>query len=79
MPFGLTNAPATYQRLMEKCLQARKRNGKLRVCIDFRLLNGRFVKDIYTLPRIEEIFDRYIATSIDMKSGYHHVEVEEIS
>ena len=61
---------------------ARKRNGKLRMCVDYRMLNKRSVKDAYALPKIEEIFDvlqgsKYFST-IDMKSGYHQVEVEEI-
>ena len=60
----------------------RKRNGKLRMCVDYRMLNNRSVKDAYALPKIEEIFDvlqgsKYFST-IDMKSGYHQVEVEEI-
>ena len=60
----------------------RKKNGKLRMCVDYRMLNQRSVKDAYALPRIEEIFDclagsKYFST-IDMKAGYHQVEVEEV-
>jgi len=59
----------------------RKKNGKLRLCVDYRQLNNRTVKDSYALPRIEEIFDclhgaKYF-TTMDMKSGYHQVEMEE--
>ena len=59
----------------------RKKNGKLRLCVDYRMLNERTVKDSYALPRTEEIFDclhgaKYF-TTLDMKSGYHQVEVEE--
>ena len=59
----------------------RKKNGSLRMCVDYRSLNNRTVKDAYALPRTEEIFDvlkgsRYFST-IDMKSGYHQVEIEE--
>ena len=35
----------------------RKKNGKLRLCVDYRQLNNRTVKYSYALPRIEEIFD----------------------
>ena len=59
----------------------RKKNGKIRLCVDYRKLNELTVKDSYALPRIEEVLDslhgaRYF-TTIDMKSGYHQVEVEE--
>ena len=59
----------------------RKKNGKLRMCVDYRMLNNKTVKDAYALPRIEEVFDclrgAKFFSSIDMKSGYHQVEMEE--
>ena len=59
----------------------RKKNGSLRMCVDYRSLNKKTVRDAYALPRIEEIFDvlkgsKYFST-IDMKSGYHQVEITE--
>jgi len=59
----------------------RKKNGSLRLCVDYRLLNRKTIKDAYALPRIEEIFDilhgaRYFST-LDMKAGYHQVPIEE--
>lgn len=59
----------------------RKKNGKLRMCVDYRTLNQKTIKDSFALPRMEEIFDtltgsRYFST-VDMKSGYHQVELEE--
>ncbi|XP_033728956.1 uncharacterized protein LOC117318063 [Pecten maximus] len=58
---------------------ARKKNGSLRMCIDYRQLNQRTIKDAYALPRIEEIHDSLSGSSffsvLDMKSGYHQVEV----
>ncbi len=35
----------------------RKKNGKLRFCIDYRQLNERTVRDSFALPRIEESLD----------------------
>ena len=60
----------------------RKKNGKLRLCVDYRMLNSRTVKYSFALPRMEEIFDclhgaKYF-TTIDMKSGYYQVEMEEV-
>jgi hypothetical protein len=36
-------------------LFARKKNGKLRMCIDYRMLNSNTVKDTYPLPRTDEL------------------------
>ena len=59
----------------------RKKDGKLRMCVDYRQLNNRTVKDSYALPRIEEILDTLAGSKyfsvLDMKSGYHQVEVLE--
>ena len=51
------------------------------MCVDYRQLNNRTIRDSYALPRIEEILDtlsgsKYF-TVLDMKSGYHQVEVLE--
>lgn len=60
---------------------ARKKSGKLRMCIDYRALNNRTKKDAYAIPRIEDIFDCLYGSSwfstFDMKSGYYQIEVEE--
>jgi transposase InsO family protein len=60
---------------------AKKKDGSIRMCIDYRQLNQRTVKDSYALPRIEEILDALggntYFTVLDMKSGYHQVELEE--
>ena len=59
----------------------RKPNGKIRFCIDFRKLNSRTKKDAYSLPRIDEMFDSLYGakwfSSLDIKSAYWQVEVEE--
>ena len=59
----------------------RKHDGSLRMCVDYRQLNKRTIKDSYALPRIEEILEtlsgsKYF-TVLDMKSGYHQIEVLE--
>ena len=59
----------------------RKLNGKIRFCIDFPKLNSPSKKDAYSLPHIDEIFDSLYGTkwfsSLDIKSAYRQVEVEE--
>ena len=60
-----------------------KKNGSLRFCIDLRKLNARTVKDAYSIPRIEDALDSLngacIFTSLDLKSGYWQVELDEES
>lgn len=51
------------------------------MCVDYRMLNKRTIKDSYALPRIEDILDTLSGSKffsvLDMKSGYHQVEIEE--
>jgi hypothetical protein len=59
----------------------KKRDNSLRMCVDYRMLNKNSKKDSYALPRIEELLDclsgnRFFSV-IDMKSGYHQVEIFE--
>ena len=57
----------------------RKHSGELRLCVDYRELNQKTVKDSYALPRIEELMDGLAGSKwfsvIDMKSGYHQIEI----
>lgn len=59
----------------------RKKSGALRMCVDYRQLNRQTIKDAYALPRVDEMLDslagnRFFSV-IDMKSGYHQVELHE--
>ncbi|XP_062844567.1 retrovirus-related Pol polyprotein from transposon 412 [Trichomycterus rosablanca] len=59
----------------------RKKDGSLRLCVDYRLLNARTRKDAFPLPRIEETLDmlggaRWFST-MDLASGYNQVPVSE--
>jgi hypothetical protein len=51
------------------------------MCIDYRQLNTNTIKDSYALPSSYEILEalggNHYYTVLDMKSGYHQVEVEE--
>ncbi|GBG69889.1 hypothetical protein CBR_g4717 [Chara braunii] len=60
-------------------LFARKADGTLRLCIDYRGLNRYTVKNNYPMPRYDELFDRLAGnrffTKIDLRSGYHQIRV----
>ena len=59
----------------------RKKDGKLRFCIDLRKLNHRTLKDSYSLPRIEHVLHQLLGsaifTTLDLKAGYWQVEMVE--
>jgi transposase InsO family protein len=59
----------------------RKRNGDLRMCIDYRQLNSKTHKDAYPLPRIEEALESLKGatyfSSLDLAHGYHQIPMEE--
>uniref|UniRef100_A0A388MA01 Reverse transcriptase domain-containing protein n=1 Tax=Chara braunii TaxID=69332 RepID=A0A388MA01_CHABU len=56
-----------------------KKEGELRMCIDYRGLNAITVKNAEPLPRIDDLLDRVEGakyfSKIDLKSGYHQIEV----
>ena len=61
----------------------RKKDGSLRVCVDYRALNRVTVPDRYPMPRIDELIDtvgkcqgKYF-TSLDLMKGYHQVKMAE--
>ncbi|KZS02639.1 Uncharacterized protein APZ42_000245, partial [Daphnia magna] len=58
-----------------------KKDGEMRMCIDYRALNKISVKDKYPLPRIDDTIDAlcgsvYFST-LDLLSGYWQIEIEE--
>ncbi|KAL9269125.1 Retrovirus-related Pol polyprotein from transposon 297-like protein [Drosera capensis] len=68
-PYG---APVLFQK---------KKDGSLRLCIDYRALNKLTVKNKYLIPLISDLFDqlggaRYF-TKLDLHSGYYRVKIAE--
>ena len=59
----------------------KKKDGSLRLCIDYRQLNRVTIRNQYALPRIDELFDQLqgsrVYSKIDLRSGYHQLRVQE--
>ncbi|XP_059639069.1 uncharacterized protein LOC132281375 [Cornus florida] len=60
-------------------LFAKKNNGSMRLCIDYRKLNHATIKNKYPLPRIDDLFDQLRGaicfSKIDLRSGYYQLRV----
>src|SRR3954470_21940361 len=61
-------------------LFVKKKDGTMRMCIDYRALNNISIKNKYPLPRTEELFDRLVGSKyfskIDLRSGYHPIRID---
>ena len=59
----------------------KKKDGSLRMCIDYRMLNSVTVKNKYPLPKIDDLFDQLqsarVFSKIDLRSDYYQLSIRE--
>ena len=60
-------------------LFVKKKDGSLRLCIDYRQLNKVTIKNKYPLPRIDDLFDQLQGaqcfSKIDLRLEYHQLRI----
>ena len=61
-------------------LFVKKKDGTMRLCIDYRELNKVIIKNKYLLQRIDDLFDQLqgvqVFSMIELHSGYHQLKVK---
>lgn len=71
-----SNSPWSFPIVVVK-----KKNGQLRMCLDFRKLNRLQTLDGYRIPNANHVFmklnGKRFFTALDLQSGYHQVEISE--
>ena len=62
-------------------LLVEKKDGSLRMVVDYHALNEVTVKNKYPLPMINDLFDQLqgakVFSKIDLRSGYHQLMIRE--
>ena len=62
-------------------LLVKKKDGSMRLCVDYRQLNKVTIKNKYPLPRIDDLMDQLVDarvfSKINLRSGYHQIKVKD--
>ncbi|KAG8472924.1 hypothetical protein CXB51_034790 [Gossypium anomalum] len=62
-------------------LFVKKKDGTMRMCIDYRKLNKVTIKNKYPLPRIDDLFDQLkraaVFSKLDLRLGYYQLRVKD--
>ena len=93
-PMELKELKLQFQELLEKgfirpsvlpwgapVLFVKKKDGTLRLCVDYKQPNKMTVKRKYLLPRINDFFNQLkgasVFSKIDLRSGYHQLRIKD--
>ncbi|KAL6313804.1 hypothetical protein AAG906_010223 [Vitis piasezkii] len=79
-PMELKELKIQLQELLDKgFIRPSKKDGSMRLCINYRELNKVTVRNKYPLPWIDDLFDQLqgacVFSKIDLRSGYHQLRV----
>ncbi|GFW84720.1 retrovirus-related Pol polyprotein from transposon gypsy [Trichonephila clavipes] len=59
----------------------KKKDGTTRLCVDYRKLNWKLVKDRFPLPSIAYVLDKLqeakVYTTLYLRNGFFHVDINE--
>ena len=62
-------------------LLTNKKDGGKRLCTDYRELNKVTIKNKYSFPTIDDLFDQLhgaqVFSKLDLQSGYHQLKVKK--
>ena len=73
--------PLRYLEWVSNLVPVRKKNGEIRLCVDFINMNRCSLKDNYPLPKMDHILQRVVRAKrilmLDGYSGYNQISVME--
>ena len=63
-------------------LFVRKKDGALRMCVDYRLVNKLTIRDAYPLPKVQDLLDQLqganVFSKVDLKTGYYQLRMDPL-